>query len=237
MALAPGNETAARSRILCYHSTGTPLWGVNDVSPARFRRHLELALAGGYRFVPAADIAAGRYGDRDLAITFDDGLASVALHAAPILAELGIPWTIFVVSDWAEGKAPLWPEGTLLGWREIEHLAAAGAQIGSHSVTHGNFGLMSEDQAREELAGSRRVIASRLGIVTNSFAIPMGQAADWTPAAAAAARDVGYEYVYAQAEETRPPDTIARTFITRWDGDRVFRAALGGRFDRWEEWR
>ena len=42
--------------------------------------------------------------------------------------------------------------------------------------------------------------------------------------------------MFAQAEETRPAETVARTFVTRWDGDRVFRAALGGAFDRWEEW-
>ena len=44
-------------RILCYHSVGTPAWGVNDVSPARFRRQLESALRRGYRFVPAREIA------------------------------------------------------------------------------------------------------------------------------------------------------------------------------------
>jgi hypothetical protein len=36
--------------------------------------------------------------------------------------------------------------------------------------------------------------------------------------------------------ERRPPGTVPRTFITRFDNDRLFRAALGGAFDRWEEW-
>jgi len=42
--------------------------------------------------------------------------------------------------------------------------------------------------------------------------------------------------VYAQAEETRPAGTVARTFVTSFDADRIFRSLLGGAFDRWEEW-
>ena len=34
-------------RILCYHSIGQADWGVNDVTPAQFRRHIELALDAG----------------------------------------------------------------------------------------------------------------------------------------------------------------------------------------------
>jgi len=54
--------------------------------------------------------------------------------------------------------------------------------------------------------------------------------------AATAAREVGYATVYAQAEETRPAGTVARTFVTSFDADRIFRSLLGGAFDRWEEW-
>src|SRR3954466_14453274 len=64
----------AGGRILCYHSLGQKEWGVNDVSPRRFQRHLELALNAGYRFVPANEIAATGGRPNELAITFDDGL-------------------------------------------------------------------------------------------------------------------------------------------------------------------
>jgi peptidoglycan/xylan/chitin deacetylase (PgdA/CDA1 family) len=223
------------SRILCYHSVGTPEWSINDVTPACFRRHLQIALQAGYRFVPAERIASGSGGPQELAITFDDGLASVAANAAPILAEFGIPWTMFVVSDWAEGRHP-WGDGIMLGWDGIEQLAASGVTIASHSVSHANFGRLERDAAFYELATSRRVIEERLGIQTREFAIPMGQSKDWNAEAATAARRAGYELVYAQAVDKRAPGTIARTFITRFDDERVFKAALAGRFDRWQEW-
>src|SRR5262245_1552214 len=84
-------------RILCYHSIGQRPGDVNDVGSERFRRHLDVALSSGFRFVEAGPLAEGRGGPRDLAITFDDGLRSVATIAAPVLAELGIPYTLFVV--------------------------------------------------------------------------------------------------------------------------------------------
>ena len=222
-------------RILCYHSVGQPLWGVNDVSPRQFRRQIELALRAGYRIVPASEIVRTGGGPKDLALTFDDGLKSVLTTAAPILREYGVPWSLFVVSDWADQQHP-WGEGVMLRWDEIARLAVAGAEIGSHSVTHPDFRWLSPSEAADELGRSRRTIEDRLGISPGTFAIPMGQSGNWSAANTAAARAAGYTTLFAQAEETRPCGTVARTFVTRWDGDRVFRAALGGAFDRWEEW-
>lgn len=222
-------------RILCYHSSGTPAWGVNDVRPADLRRHVETALGMGYRFVAADEIRRTGSNDRDLAITFDDGLSSVAANAAPILREFQIPWTLFVVTGWADGTHNF-GDGLLLGWREIESLATQGATIGSHSVTHRNFRHLTADEVQYELFESRRAIMDRTGIPATSFAIPFGQSVDWSPEATAAATAVGYEAIYAQSEYRRPPGTVARTFITRFDDERIFRAVLRGVFDSWEEW-
>jgi hypothetical protein len=59
---------------------------------------------------------------------------------------------------------------------------------------------------------------------------------NWKQESMKAANDAGYSIIYAQAEETRPTDTVARTFVTKFDGDRIFKALLKGKFDRWEEW-
>jgi peptidoglycan/xylan/chitin deacetylase (PgdA/CDA1 family) len=225
-----------RNRTLCYHSVGTPEWGINDVSPVRFRRQLESALDAGYTFLPADQLS--RYptnGERCLAVTFDDGVCSVATNAAPILADLGIPWTVFVVSAWAEGKHELGPE-LFLDWRDVEELGEAGVTIGSHSVTHPDFGRLDARAATSELFESREMIRRRTGIETDEFAIPFGLAKNWSTAAAEAAREAGYRRVYAQVDELRPPDTEPRTFITNVDGQLIFRAALDGAFDRWEPW-
>ncbi len=222
-------------RILCYHSVGQEAWGVNDVTPRAFRRQLELALKQGLRFVPADEIVATGGGPKDLAITFDDGTKSTLTQAAEILKDYDIPWTVFVVTEWSDGGGG-WPAQTFMDWRDIERVVKLGGQIGSHSLTHPNFGMITDTQAAEELGASRRIIAERIGVDADTFAIPFGQSNNWSEAAARAAKQVGYRTIYAQAESTRPAGTVPRTFITRFDTDRVFRAALGGVFDRWEEW-
>jgi len=234
-ALPRSSKPRGRGRILCYHSIGQPRTGVNDVAPARFRRQIETALELGYRFVPAQDIARTGGEAKDLALTFDDAWTSVAQHAAPIIREFGLPWSLFVVSDWSDHAAD-WTRDVILDWRALEKLMGDDLDLGSHSVTHPDFGRLDAEATVAELETSRRVIQQRLGIAPATFAIPLGQSMNWTPLAMTAARAAGYEVVYAQAEDTRPEGTAARTFVTTFDRPAVFRALLDGAFDRWEEW-
>lgn len=235
MPLKPGRKRNLAPRILCYHSVGTKSWGVNDVNPKRFRRQLESALESGRRFVPAQAIASGQGEPGDLAVTFDDGLRSVARNAAPILKELGIPWTMFVVTDWADGRHEF--DDVLMTWGELEKLAGDGATLGSHSVSHAAFAYLTPGEVAHELAASRDMLQRRLGIDTREFAIPLGLSRDWPEDAQETARRVGYETVYSQAESARAIGTVARTFVGRFDNDRVFKAAINGAFDDWEEFR
>ncbi len=115
-------------------------------------------------------------------------------------------------------------------------LQAGGMTLASHSVTHADFGRLEPGDARRELEVSRERLRRVLGVETSEFAIPMGQARNWNPAAALAAAEAGYTTVYAQCVNSRPEGTIARTFITRIDRPVLFRAALAGAYDNWQEW-
>jgi peptidoglycan/xylan/chitin deacetylase (PgdA/CDA1 family) len=231
----PRRSERRTGRILCYHSLGQPEFGVNDVSPARFRRHIELALAAGYRFVPPSEIAQTGGGPKDLAVSFDDGLKSVLTEAAPILRAHGIPYSVFAVSNWSDMKHP-WYLDRALGWGDLELLLRDGAEVGSHSVSHPDFTRIDHQQVVDELYASRETIRQRLGFAPDAFAIPYGQSMNWPAACAQSAREAGYQQIYAQAEDTRPKGTVARTFVTKYDSDRIFRALLAGSYDRWEEW-
>jgi peptidoglycan/xylan/chitin deacetylase (PgdA/CDA1 family) len=229
-----GRAPAKRGRILAYHSIGTPQWGVNDVSPRDFERHLQIAVDEGWSFATPAEVLA-EPDKPQLALTFDDGLVSVLTHAVPVLRHHGVPATAFVVTGWAD-QAPPGMERLVLDWPGVTALGDGGLTLASHSVTHPDFGTLEPGEARRELEESRERMRRMLGVETAEFAIPLGQSRNWTDAAGQAAAGAGYAAVYAQSVNTRPAGTIPRTFITRIDRPMLFRAALAGAYDNWEEW-
>lgn len=224
-----------RGRILAYHSVGTPQWGINDVTPRDFERHLQIAVDEGWSFATPAQVLA-EPDKPQLALTFDDGLASVLATALPVLRHHGIPGTAFVVTGWAAGQVPDGYRPLVLDWRGVRALQEGGMTVASHSVTHPNFARLEPGEMRRQLEVSREDLRTMAGIDTTEFAIPLGQSANWNQAASAAAAGAGYTRVYAQSVGTRPAGTIARTFIGRVDRPVIFRAALAGAYDHWEEW-
>jgi len=104
-------------------------------------------------------------------------------------------------------------------------------------VTHRNFRDLSPGEAQYELSESRRIIAARTGITATEFAIPFGQSTDWSPdARRGKPTSPEYAAVYAQSELRRPPGTVARTFVTRFDNQRLSERPSAAAFDDWEEW-
>jgi peptidoglycan/xylan/chitin deacetylase (PgdA/CDA1 family) len=228
-----GQAADRRARILTYHSVGTPQWGINDLRPRDFERHLQIAVDDGWLFATPAQVLAEP--DQPLlALTFDDGVASVLTNAVPVLRHHGVPATAFIVTGWADGRQQF-GHRFVLDWPGVRALHDAGVSIASHSVSHPDFGRLTEARARYQLTESRAQLLRMTGVDSDEFALPFGQSRNWTEAAARAAADAGYRTLYAQAVTTRPAGTVARTFITRIDRPTVFRAALAGAYDDWEE--
>jgi peptidoglycan/xylan/chitin deacetylase (PgdA/CDA1 family) len=233
--LPRGAEQNRRTgRILAYHSIGTAAWGVNDVAPRDFERHLQMAIDDGWTFATPAQVIA-EPDKPQIALTFDDGASSVLANAAPVIRHHGVPATAFIVTGWADGRHYRGHE-QVLDWDGVRALISAGIAVASHSVTHRDFGKLGPDETRRELETSRERLRGMLDIESDEFAVPFGQSRNWPAYAARAAAEAGYTTVYAQAVNTRPAGTVPRTFITRVDRPRLFRAALAGRFDSWEEW-
>lgn len=84
-----------------------------------FKRNMEW-LKSHYDIVPLpvalAELAAGRSGERLLCITFDDGYAGVYTHALPVLRDLGLVASVFILT---RQGAPI-PPRTLLHFERLE---------------------------------------------------------------------------------------------------------------------
>jgi peptidoglycan/xylan/chitin deacetylase (PgdA/CDA1 family) len=105
---------------------------------------------------------------RTFLLTFDDGYASLAEHAYPLLADLGFAATTFLITDYV-GKTNVWDARYTwnrlphLSWPTIERWRARGFDFGSHGATHRRLTWLPDVEVSAELARSREVLANRLG--------------------------------------------------------------------------
>jgi hypothetical protein len=108
------------------------------VVDASFRGDLELLAKAGYETVGASELAAYAHGDwtpgpREVALTFDDGDASLDRVAAPLLAEHDMRAVAFVVP----GHVPDETDDRLTGWRSLRRWVDQGVlEVGAHSEYH-----------------------------------------------------------------------------------------------------
>ena len=77
-------------------------------------------------------------------------------------------------------------------WAQARELAAAGVEIGSHTVTHPILTTLDTGTLRDELVESKRRVESMLGRECVSFAYPNGSPADFGLREKTALRDSGY---------------------------------------------
>ncbi len=167
--------------ILTYHSIDTS-GSVISISPTCFENTMRGLLEAGFEAVDLETwISTGGQGpERGFAVTFDDGLAS-SLRAAEVLANLGIPATMFLVSGrmsgdnrWP-GQPPGIPRLDVISWRDARDLRAAGVRFGAHSQTHPDLRQLDDAAVLDEMQASRDAIESRLGEPCRLFAYPYGR--------------------------------------------------------------
>ena len=75
--------------------------------PSRFKEHLDY-LRRHYAVVDLETIVSGRAPDNAVAITFDDGYASVYQNAFPLLKEDRLPATIYLISSAVGNRMLVW---------------------------------------------------------------------------------------------------------------------------------
>ena len=172
--------------VLCYHRIGGPLeLGVTRVGRSVFARQMSALARDGWRTLTLSEFATSRTthdARRTFLLTFDDGYASLARHAYPVLADLGFTATTFLVTDYV-GKTNEWDVRYTwnrlrhLDWRDAEQWQGKGFQFASHGATHRRLTWLDDSAALEELGRSREILTSRLGVEAGrAIAYPYGAA-------------------------------------------------------------
>ena len=214
----------SRPPVLCYHRIGGPLeLGVTRVGRSVFARQMTALARAGWRTLTLSEFADARPtppAPRTFLLTFDDGYASLAEYAYPVLGELGFTATTFLITDYV-GKTNTWDVRYTwtrlehLGWPEIERWRARGFEFGSHGATHRRLTWLENGLVADEMQRSRDVLIARLGPETGrAIAYPFG-ALDRRVAqlAAAAGYTLGFGGVRASADALG----CARVPVYCWD--------------------
>ena len=189
--------------VLCYHRIGGALeLGVTRVAQAVFERQMAALARAGWGTLSLDEFAArvadpaSRRPYPELLLTFDDGYASLADNAYPVLADLGFTATTFLITQYV-GRLNTWDVRYTrqrlphLDWSAAEHWRGRGFDFASHSVSHARLTWLSDAAVTGELEQSRRALVARLGPgAGRAIAYPFGACDGRVERAAGAA---GYE--------------------------------------------
>jgi peptidoglycan/xylan/chitin deacetylase (PgdA/CDA1 family) len=222
--------------VLCYHAISERWHGELAVPPGRLEAQIGFLLERGYRPVTFHEAVTAPPAPKTVAVTFDDGFRSVFEHGFPVLARLGVPATIFVVTDLLSGRSPMtWPgidrwlggpdadELMPVSWDELRQLADAGWEIGSHSCTHPHLTRCDDAALERELRASRERCEERLGRPCRSLAYPFGDVDDRVVRAAAQA---GYATACTLPKRLDEPAPLLWPRVGVWREDTAVRFRL-----------
>jgi peptidoglycan/xylan/chitin deacetylase (PgdA/CDA1 family) len=189
--------------VLCYHAV-SPTWDATiSVTADTLERQLSRLVRTGWRGATFTDAVLDPPARKTLAVTFDDGFASVFEFAEPILTRLGLPGTVFVPTAFMQERqhlnwqgieawlgSPYADELRCMTWDEVRQLADRGWEIGSHTCSHPHLTTLSDAELREEMRGSFEQCSTHLGRPCRSIAYPYG---DVDARVAALAKEAGYQ--------------------------------------------
>jgi peptidoglycan/xylan/chitin deacetylase (PgdA/CDA1 family) len=177
---------SARLLILCYHGISKEdehEWNPGlYMTPALFRRRMELLRCGGYRVLPLDEslrlLSAGKLPPKSVTITFDDGAHDFHALAFPILKEFGYPATLYLTTYYCLHQLPVFDVvSSYVLWKGRERaLDARGLLDGAHepfSLANGAWRTVArtvyEQVRRDHLSADGKdalaeEIARRLGV-------------------------------------------------------------------------
>lgn len=152
--------------------------------PSRFARQMCYLKSQGFRFYTAAELIdhyreQGEFPARGITVTFDDGCRDSYTNAFPILRELGIKATIFLVTSvigqisakpLAKGEGPR----AHLSRQEILEMSEHGIEFGSHTTNHKLLHELRPEEVNFEVTDAKKQIEELLQKPCKTLAYPAG---------------------------------------------------------------
>ncbi len=225
-------EPVVRPPVLCYHRVGGPReLGVTRVARSIFERQMRALARAGWATLTLSEFhrqlrsgGSPVRGPRSFLLSFDDGYASLAEHAYPVLADAGFTAITFLVTDFV-GRDNTWDVPYTwrrlrhLDWGTIAHWQARGFEFASHSASHARLTWLSDSEMSAELERSRETLLRRLGpSAGQAVAYPFGARDErverW-------AQTAGYELGFGGVRGNGSLLNLSRVPVYLWDAGDV----------------
>ncbi len=167
--------------ILMYHDIGDEetSW---CISASAFEEQMTFLKREGYHSISLSELKKGLetgsdFSGKAVVITFDDARTGVYTFGYPILKKLGFTAAVFIVPDWADGKNVPSEESysSFMTWDQLRELVGNGFEMGSHSFSHRNLTVLSQEELIQELTAGQNTLKQNLGCPVEHFSYPYGK--------------------------------------------------------------
>lgn len=189
------HELQMPGRALCYSDAGSALYAISE---REFRGQVQHLKEAGFRGLSVNQALEFRE-EALVAITFDDGMETDLLAAAPVLLQAGFNATFYITCGWLGRSGHL-------SVSQLKELSNQGFDIGCHSMTHAYLSDLDERGLQIEIAEPKLSLEQILGKPVHHFSCPGGR---YDNRVAKIARAAGYKTVatsgiYANDRDTDP---------------------------------
>jgi Predicted xylanase/chitin deacetylase len=185
--------------VLMYHDIKPAEMNGFDVSVHDFRQQLDWLQANGYRTLTMdefiACLAEGRFPEKTVLITFDDGYEGAYVYAAPELRRYGMKAAFFIIKDAIGTKLPGYPYMTETQIKELS--ADPLFSIEPHTLSHPDLSQLSGEALQAEVGGAKAFFEKLTGKSCETMAFPYGY---YNKAVLSAVREAGYKASFAVSD-------------------------------------
>lgn len=174
--------------VLYYHSVDPSEANEVIISPDKLREQLQYIKDEGYTSLTMREVYDHLENNieipqKSILITFDDGYKDNYTNAFPILKELDMKATIFVITSGID-------DGYYMDSAMLKEMADYGLDIESHTLNHKKLSELSYEEQLKELKDSKDFIENITGKEVLSVAYPFGSYNETT---FKATKDAGYK--------------------------------------------
>lgn len=213
--------------VLYYHAVDPTHPGEElYVSPTQLKEQLQLIKNLGYTSLTMAEVYDyiknnKSIPEKSILITFDDGYTDNYTYAFPILKELNMKATIFVITSGTDNG------NFYVSSEQIKEMSAYGIDIESHTVSHAHLDTLSYKEQLQELKDSKAKIEGITKKDVLSIAYPYG---DYNEDSKKAALAAGYSIAFTTdsglSDKTDNPFSLNRIYVNSLNSIDVFKDRL-----------